>query len=128
MMARPLPKRELERLAAIAGMFGSHHAGERASAALLADRLVRGAGLRWHDVILAPVAMPAPSGRNSPNGRSSASFAEQIAFALRSAAINSWERGFLISIRERQSLSQKQLDCLERITRKVNASRRGAPT
>jgi hypothetical protein len=40
-----------DRLVKLLGMLGSHHDGERANAARLADALVRERGLRWRDVI-----------------------------------------------------------------------------
>jgi hypothetical protein len=43
-----------DRLAKLCGMFGSHHDGERANAALKADQLVRQNGLTWYDVITIP--------------------------------------------------------------------------
>ncbi len=118
-MSHPLPREDLERLAKLTGLLGSRFPGERASAAQKATDLIRKHGLTWRDVII-PAALPAPTGDSTIAG--------EIRSALRSPVINDWERGFLISIRERPRLSQKQLDCLERITRKVNASRRGAPT
>lgn len=42
-----------DRLAKIAGMFGSEHEGERAAAAAKADALVRKLGLTWQDLISA---------------------------------------------------------------------------
>jgi hypothetical protein len=40
-----------EHLAKLYGMFGSHHDGERAAAARLADQHVKRLGLSWHEVI-----------------------------------------------------------------------------
>ena len=39
------------KLAAVLGLLGSPHQGERDAAALAADRLVRGRGLEWADVL-----------------------------------------------------------------------------
>ena len=39
------------RLAKVCGLFGSDHAGERASAAQRADRMVRRAGLTWEQIL-----------------------------------------------------------------------------
>jgi len=39
------------RLVKLCGMFGSDHPGERATAAAMADQLVRKYGLTWDDVI-----------------------------------------------------------------------------
>ena len=38
----------------LCGMLGSDHIGERANAALMADKLVRSAGLTWSDIIVPP--------------------------------------------------------------------------
>ncbi|WP_026872373.1 hypothetical protein [Inquilinus limosus] len=46
-------KGDLTRLIRILGMLGSDHVGERAAAALAADKLVRGGGWSWSD-LLAP--------------------------------------------------------------------------
>jgi hypothetical protein len=45
---------DADRLIKLLGMLGSRHDGERASAALMADRLVREHGLTWSDVIVVP--------------------------------------------------------------------------
>ena len=57
----------VDKLVKVLGMLGSHHAGERASAGLQADRLVRERGLTWHQVIvaappIAPADEPEPVG------------------------------------------------------------------
>jgi hypothetical protein len=52
-------KGDLTRLIRILGMLGSDHDGERAAAALAADRLVRGSGCSWSD-LLAPARVSRP--------------------------------------------------------------------
>ena len=52
-------KGDLTRLIRILGMLGSDHAGERAAAALAADKLVRGSGWSWWD-LLAPARASRP--------------------------------------------------------------------
>lgn len=52
-------KGDMTRLVRILGMLGSDHAGERAAAAQAADRLVRGGGWTWSD-LLAPARAPRP--------------------------------------------------------------------
>jgi len=52
-------KGDLTRLVRILGMLGSDHDGERAAAALAADRLVRGSGWTWWD-LLAPARVSRP--------------------------------------------------------------------
>jgi hypothetical protein len=46
------------RLVKLCGMLGSAHDGERASAAALANKLIRSSGLTWSDVIRAPSIVP----------------------------------------------------------------------
>lgn len=48
-----MTQQQRARLVKLLGMMGSAHDGERASAAALANRLVRDAGLQWDDVIAA---------------------------------------------------------------------------
>lgn len=45
-----LPTLTADRFARIAGMFGSDFDGERASAALKVDNLIKASGMTWHDV------------------------------------------------------------------------------
>ena len=56
-----LAEADRERLARLLGMLGSAFDGEVANAGRLADKLVRGAGLTWPDII-AP-ALPSPDHR-----------------------------------------------------------------
>ena len=51
---------DLDRLRKLCGLFSSHHDGERANAAAMADRLLRQAGLTWDDVLRGPVPEPSP--------------------------------------------------------------------
>lgn len=44
------------KLAKLLGLLGSAHAGERDAAGLAAERLVRGAGLTWRQVLLDEIA------------------------------------------------------------------------
>jgi hypothetical protein len=59
--ALALTAADRDRLAAILGLLGSDHAGERDAAALAASRFLRSRGLTWPDVIgAAPPAQPPP--------------------------------------------------------------------
>lgn len=49
---------DLRKLAAICELFSSEHDSERATAATLANKLVRDAGFRWADIIVAPTPLP----------------------------------------------------------------------
>jgi hypothetical protein len=60
--------RDVDRLAKVAGLLGSDHAGERSAAALRATEILRACGLTWRDVIeraLAPA--PAPTRAQAAN-------------------------------------------------------------
>src|SRR5689334_15269788 len=59
---------DLDRLVKLCGLFSSHHAGERANAAGLADQFLRERGLRWPDVLAAPRLAPLTSKSPPSNG------------------------------------------------------------
>ena len=56
-----------QKIARLLGLLGSDHAGERDTAARMADALVRKAGATWFDVV-APPALPAPEVQPQPTG------------------------------------------------------------
>jgi hypothetical protein len=92
-------------------MLGSEHAGERAAAALKADKLVRDKGLTWPEII-------------APSIKPRSSIAEQIAFAVANIdCLSMWERGFLYSINGKHRLTPKQLAVLDQIVAKVREAR-----
>jgi hypothetical protein len=102
-----------DRLAKLCGMFGSAHDGERASAAAMADKLVRAQGLTWPQVL-------SPRSHNAD---------ELVGLCLANlTALTRWERGFIYSINGRPNLSEKQLALLERLAVKVRAYRDGGGT
>ena len=106
-----LDHRTADRLAKLCGMFGSSHDGERASAAAMADKLVRGLGLSWLEVI-------AP--------RSTITIEQQVGLALANVdALSMWERDFIYTVNGRAKLSPNQREVLDRIERKVRAYRDG---
>jgi hypothetical protein len=104
-----------DRLARICGMFGSDHDGERASAAAMADKLIRAHGLTWPDVI-----------SSSWSTYNTTTIEEQIGFALANLpALSMWERGFIYSVNGKHDLSPKQQAVLDRLERKCRAYRDG---
>jgi hypothetical protein len=112
-MTALLDPRSAEKLAKICALFSSNHDGERASAAALADKLVRTQGLTWQQVI----SMPSTT---------SSTTREKIAFALANiGALSMWERGFLYSVNSKRKLSPKQLIVLDQIVAKARAYRDG---
>lgn len=110
-MTALLDPRMAEKLARICGMFGSAHDGERAAAARKADQLVRAHGLTWNDVVCA----------NKYSARADySSFRDQVRFCFANIdLLNQWEHGFLLGIRKRRSLSDKQQRILNEIWNKV---------
>lgn len=95
-----------DKLAKICGLFGSDHEGERASAALVADRIVKASGLAWLDFFEAhrePDSLPG--------------LVKWL--LLHSDILNPWELRFLRGVGS--SLTPRQRDALNHITRKVRA-------
>jgi hypothetical protein len=112
-MTSPLDPNAADKLVRICGLLGSAYDGERAAAALKADRLVRALGLTWSDVITsrAPITC--------------STVEDQIDFALQHGedVLNVWELGFLDGVRGRQFLTKKQLAKLAAIVAKVTEGR-----
>jgi len=95
-----------DKLARICGLFGSDHDGERATAAAMADRLLRSRGLTWAQVISIPT---------SPD-----IVEDMIATALsRPDLLDAWEEGFIRGIQGRQYLTRKQTEKLRAIAERV---------
>jgi hypothetical protein len=74
-----LPDADLDKLRKLCGLFSSEHAGERATAAAMADAFLRSRGLRWTDVLhhvpRPPVADDDPLFADWPGGwRAACSF------------------------------------------------------
>jgi hypothetical protein len=120
-MSTQLDDAAVERLTKLLGMLGSDHDGERASAALKADQLIRSRGLTWQQILLrdnfdTAVEVDAHD----------VSVKEQINFCLDHGCdiVTAWEWGFLNGIRDwPNSLTAKQRKKLEQLFRKVKAAR-----
>jgi hypothetical protein len=124
-MTALLDPRDAERLAKLCGMFGSDHDGERASAAAMADEIVRAHGLTWRDVISTSATRSCGMDDIAPAPTDSVE--TQIEFCLQHEdLLNSWEWGFLNGIRGRQFLTDKQLAKLGTIVAKVKADAEAA--
>jgi hypothetical protein len=135
---------DLARLAKLLGMLGSEHPGERVNAGLLADRLVRDAGITWSEIINgSDIAIQAGRQLLAENNALRAELARIRAVALIPPAqpwrdaddadeaieglllwrthLNEWESKFLASLlRRRRRLSEKQFAALARIGLKVD--------
>jgi hypothetical protein len=106
-----LDQRTADRLSKLCGMFGSDHEAERATAAALADKLIRDRGLTWQDILL----QECPGPLDPPE-----TVKEQIRYATENLdLLNLWEIGFLNSIEGRHSLSIRQRQVLNEIIRKI---------
>ena len=109
-----LPTDIAARLAKLAGMFGSAHAGERANAAQMADRLVRDSGLTWFDVIRP--AAPAAEMSHEREWREPRNWREAITAALNhEGSLTDWESSFVRSLRTFRRLTPRQSDVLWKI-------------
>lgn len=110
------------RLIKLLGMTGSAHDGEVANAAMAADRLVRQAGLTWHDVLQPSVvraeSMPEPKPRPSTyTWRPARDWRTLAADCLRRRhALSEWEVTFLTNVTGFRVISDKQRKCLNNIT------------
>lgn len=60
---------QVDKLAAVLARLESLFDGERAAAGLLASRMVRAAGLTWHDVLRGPAPEPSPRPEPPPPPR-----------------------------------------------------------
>ena len=136
------------RLAQLLGMLGSAHNGEIVNAARLAVRLIKGAGLDWHDV-LSPDRVAVGAARvllqenqqlrdeiehlrrqlehagnrtlqTPANYSSPRSNGEKIETAIAwTHVLSDWERKFVTDIAGRPRLSPKQQDSLDLIIVKI---------
>ena len=110
-----IPAKTAARLAKVCGMFGSSHDGERASAALQAERIVRqDLGMTWEELFNAIDSEPAREWVEPDN------MFEAVGVALAwSDALTEWEVNFLRDVYGRRRLTQKQINCINKILSKA---------
>lgn len=126
-----LSRADRDRFGKLLGMCGSEHDGERASAALKIDGLLKRAGVTGTD--LADALVPRP-GQGSPlrhAGMEPVSPTmphQRRAFLLLTQTqwLTEWERQFLDSIRHRRTISNRQDNTLRDIERSVIDKQRRA--
>ena len=120
-----LPTDTRRKLVGVLGMLGSNHAGERDAAAQLANRMIRGAGLTWGELIAVPE--PGLKYEPPPYRPPPAPPLGWRELARRCAAyplwLSPWEREFLAGLPRRVRLSGKQAAVLDRIA--AHLRRRG---
>jgi hypothetical protein len=116
-MMPALLEADRERLARLLGMLGSDHVGEVANAGRLADKLVRAAGLSWHDVVA-----PVPSHDEGAVERAPQDWRQTAATCSRFPhLLNAWEAEFIAGLPWFPRLSSKQRDCLTKIVVRLRA-------
>lgn len=130
-----------ERLAKIAGMFGSAHDGERAAAALKFDGALKAEGLTASELLEGYSALlrdirrleaalashlSMPRGDAGPRGwmrkPSHLQHQSKAAECLACLTLSEWEWEFLQSITQATTLSPKQSACLSRIYARLEMS------
>ncbi len=121
----PLTPADLNKLAGILGMLGSEHAGERDNAARLANRLVRGKGLEWADLLAprVPQRPPQPNATQPSHYPACGWRAELQACLSRPDLLSAWEADFCRTLRDRRlSPTPRQLTKLAEAFAKVRAA------
>jgi hypothetical protein len=109
-----LPVDTRTRLAKLLGLLGSDHAGERDAAGLAAHKLVKQAGVTWHDVVT-----PAAVEKQLPE---LGAWRTTVAACLaQPGSLRPWETGFLRDLPKFQRLSVKQRYVLKEIADRVLA-------
>jgi hypothetical protein len=119
-----LAEADRTRLAQILGLLGSDFAGERDAAGQAAHRLVRSAGLTWHDVLTPAPPPPEHDHRGDPdadplcgNWRATATACTRFPHLL-----SPWELHFLGGLQRFPRLSAKQGAILVRIVTRLRAA------
>ena len=129
-MNEGLSATERERLVKLLGMLGSDHDGERASAGLLAARLLRDKGLTWTQVISSGPSQTYPRPQASPwqppTSTCPSSRLGDMRLALNNlASLSEWERDFVRSIAQRPRWSPKQAARFAEVVDKVRSRTTG---
>ena len=110
-----LAPRDRERLIGCLNLLTSDQPGERDAAGLAACRFLRARGLSWSDVILsAAPARPADDG--------ALPWRVVVARCMTAANLTDWEYRFLVAIKGRAAITQKQAAVLSAISAKVGAA------
>lgn len=114
-----------ERLARLLAMFSSDYDGEVVNAARAAERLVKSAGVTWHDVLATTFAPGPPPYREPPqrkqwNDRKVSPHQREAAQMLEKRhLLTQFEIDFLSSILGRDFLTERQEPIFQRIRAKM---------
>lgn len=133
MTASGLSDAERTKLAKILGLLGSDFAGERDGAALAAARFLRERGLTFADVAAALAAPQPPPWRtraprqpppqSPPQPPPPSAWRETVEAALRHGAqLTRWELQFLLGLRARAVLTEKQAVVLRALAARLGVS------
>ena len=114
------------KLARVLGLLGSPHPGERDAAALAADRLVRGRGLNWADVLggaetsrrhgLPPPPPPPYYGPVADH------LGNLATCGRRPDLLTGWEKAFIAGLAQRRTVSHRQREILAELAARVRAA------
>jgi hypothetical protein len=124
-MTADLPVTERDKFLRICGMLGSAFDGERASAALLASRMLKNAGLVWADVVCVP--QPGPRREPPRRDRDADPFGGRDWRTITARCgqfphlIDKWEADFLEGLPRFPRLSAKQANALTKIMVRLQA-------
>ena len=110
----------LTKLAKICAMFSSTYDGERAAAAALADRIVRGSGITWEQLL-----QPLPPKPETSRRREVGLTPGEI-LAQHGGDLTGWAKGFLVSLmrQQRHRWSARQVEVLNDIRGRVSGATR----
>jgi hypothetical protein len=113
-----------DRLAKLLGLLGSAYDGEVANAGRLADKLVRGAGLMWPDIIAPSLPPPDHDHCDDPGADPLRGDWRAMAAACTRfpRLIDKWEADFLSGLQRFPRLSSKQRTILIRIVMRLRAA------
>jgi len=110
------------RLVRLCGMLGSDFDGERASAGLLANRLIKSLDLTWEDVIRQVVEIKQQQPPPREDAQQDLSPSAKAKFCMDSGLMwNAWEMQFLQDMLYRTRVSEKQKAVLDRLHDKAKA-------
>jgi hypothetical protein len=123
---QPLPPAVADRLVRVCGLLGSDHAGEAASAAAAATRIIRSHGMTWQQllepIVLQRPPLPRPA-RREPSSPGPADWRRAATACLRHPQLfTRWECTFLENLLGFRRLSAKQAGVLARLYAQVQAA------
>ncbi len=110
---------DLDKLIKLCGMFGSEFEGERANAAMMADKMLKKTGIKWENLLKAGDF----SSTQSHDYADELSDREKVRYIYENgeAFLTEWEENFIESVIKRTYFSHKQSEIIDRIYEKCIA-------